>query len=759
MHLLLFTLLCAVCNSAFANCEMIITSHGISAATQNWISPDGRVCNVILTLNFSFEVTDTVCVLDPYDVCYAKSECLISLDDVMIMRRIDIPNDPWQVIPNIAVSEYPSDETPCFVGSGTTTREPENSLLRCYDEQNEPLCDASPIRTITATAEGNVGMALGCGTWEIRYFLTDQGSWDMMYDNIDSQGWLRQSRSILYGSPCNYGWGVPFETPVDIEAEADASSMSDAYATITVSDCEASPPESSISLKFHKYLSSSLQEDSSWLPEPGDSVGLVFSYSSSVADSITVRYNIGRISMWAGECMNSPYAAPPPRQTDFAGDIPSNDFSMMNGDYFPHFDCWIGQPSRYTLYVKDVLGQLTRSGQEVRPTTPIKNVTGYSIAFLRADKKFYGTSILDTLWIRARDYGMYCEVTPEAFGRNGKKAFISNRVTAFGDTTITVAVPRDDDGLRAYNNGFSHGDYMADAWEFSHCGCTNIKNIVNFHPFQDVDTFSVDRDSIPEGRGRDGDNFANWEEYRGFLVYSDSSVMHSPHEIRRTDPMRKTFIVKIDTSISDFLAVGLPSYWNSWDEPEWYFTDVAFPDSLMRLSRYRFSQEKTVDSNRTGGFKSYPPFAATSNSPLASEQRQNVLMFTAYDSLLDIQNLGPSRPGTIGKTVAPNCNNQSHEIVPECVWYIWVFRERILNYFADSFYVSNSSLREDDLRRLLAFTIAHEAGHAVDMDHIPSGIMIGSLPLESSGRLNVQDSTFTYTSKAEFNIILERHSP
>lgn len=753
MILVLVVMILGMTQNGYADCDVSGVTCSISGATQNWISPDGRACNAIFDMSFAFEMTDTLCREFPNEDCAPNEQCVPQLFDIFMMRRTDVPNDDWQVVPNSAFSEFPDDGSPCAIGAYNWYAETIPDPWRCWDSTGNPLCNDPPLKRHYVSQYGSAGLALPCGSWEIRYLLV-RWSWDQMYDNEDPGYWLRQSQSVLAGSRCGWAPGDPFPLPIDIEAEADSQAIVSQTIFLTAENCDTLPPPSNIVLKFEKYVSTSGDSAANWLPTPGDSIGLVYSWNSENPDSVTMRHHIVRISMWAGKCMNSPYAAKGPTQTMFNGDIPDTSTSMMLGDSFPHFDVWVGNPIKYKLTVKDLVDTLARNGRRAGPETPLENRTNYSIGSIRAEISSTGTSGGDTLWIKTRDYASYCEVRTEAAGRDGKKTFVLPFETGFGLSNV-VTVPRDHDGTAAYNNGFSEGDYMADFWEMQACSCTDIRT---FHPFIAVNGVSADKDGVPEGRKRDGDNFANWEEYRGFMVYGDSSVIHSPHKHLRTDPTRKTFIAKIDTSIDEFLAPGLPTYWNSWTEPQLLFTDSAFPDSLMSTLSRRRQPRKIIDANIIGAFQYYPPYSVPTNVPPSLLEFQNVIIVTAFNPRLDIDAYAPIGDSTLARTNASS-DIRFNEIVPSHVRYIWIASEKIDSLFNDAYYIGHPSDLVPDRQRLLRATLSHELGHTVDMSHVDGGIMYYAIPIEASGRVNVTATTFADTSKSEFSIKLQGTNP
>ena len=382
-------------------------------------------------------------------------------------------------------------------------------------------------RTVTVT--GNVLISIPCGTWTIHY-VVDAYPWDYFW--ATPGGWGAQGMQALLGSDGRnfffYNWR-PLSgeyTILDFVNDEPCIHLID---EVTASICGPSPIDAHVQIRFDGYIESDGSDGTDWLPSPGDSIGLKFSYTSSESGPINVRYTIADISMWAGHCMNAPWASPAPQHTGLSGDVPD----PITGTQFD-FDAWVGNPDQYDLKVYDLKSELDPMYADYLqlPDSVCFDSLSKSISTIVAEKEVPGPRAEDILWIVARDYGMDCSVTPTASAYEGKLAFMQPLVTEFGDSVYNVTVPRDNDEIDTISNGFANGDFMGDAWEEMHFPDSLGYDIREIQPFIDTSAAAagypvMDKDSIPRGREVnhrywDGDYLTNWEEYRGFLVLSDS---------------------------------------------------------------------------------------------------------------------------------------------------------------------------------------------------------------------------------------------
>lgn len=76
MFLLILAMIAGIFGESVADCEIAVTSLSLSAATQDWTSADGRLCNSVFDFEFSFLMHDTLCNEDANNYCRADVDCV-----------------------------------------------------------------------------------------------------------------------------------------------------------------------------------------------------------------------------------------------------------------------------------------------------------------------------------------------------------------------------------------------------------------------------------------------------------------------------------------------------------------------------------------------------------------------------------------------------------------------------------------------------------------------------------------------------------
>ncbi|MBU0692819.1 hypothetical protein KKH18_13530 [bacterium] len=576
---------------------------------------------------------------------------------------------------------------------------------------------------------GNVLVSIPCGTWTIHYVI-DGMRWDFYWAYPPSYHCRQGMQALMGGDGAEYNslWSLAWTYPIlDYVEDHSWIHLTD---EVTASLCGPSPIDAHVQIHFNGYVKPDGSDGKDWLPSPGDSIGLKFGFQSDVTGPINVRYTISDISMWAGRCMNEPWAAPAPRHTGLKGEAPN----PITGTQF-YFDAWIGDPAQYDLKVYDLKSSLDPLYAEYMgiPDSVSFDSLSKSISTLVAEKEVRGPSSDDILWIVARDYGMDCSVTPTASAFQGKLAFMQALVTEFGDSVYNVTVPRDNDGIDTLSVGFATGDFMADAWEEKCFPDSLGYDIREIQPFIDTAATAasypvMDKDSIPRGRKVlncywDGDYLTNWEEYRGFIVLSDSLDITSDSTHRRTNPREKTVFVHFRPDIQSDVADNIPKFIFQMPGVDVYNTNY------LQTNLERNSSERKISENRTGASTLYPPLLYPRSVPINDSYRPNAVTFwraltsdndpiNDLDTLYSIQN-GIAR-FSFGGTISHGFAFHGEKVViPSVTSRIIVRTGSIYQYGRlSSYYDTDSELWRNTYSRLIQRNISHEFGHSVGMNHV-----------------------------------------
>jgi hypothetical protein len=269
--------------------------------------------------------------------------------------------------------------------------------------------------------------------------------------------------------------------------------------------------------------------DSSWLPVPGDSIGLIFEFEEG--DTAHIRYNICFISDFWGEYMNDSYADPYERPTTESGRC---------GEFF---DLWVDTlaDEDHRIEVVDTVGYcLDPANSNELSKKQFNTIFAYTKKPVHED----------TLYIKCRDYGANALVW---VGRPTKQGSYPNpddpdflNAEEDGDTAHFIPIPMDFDGYRQIGvfddiqPNQAVGDGMADIWEQKQADWYNAHQphgtpeitIREIWPVYKIDTLGgafgdftteaelADVDEYCEGSGEyPGDGLNTFEEYRGFEVF------------------------------------------------------------------------------------------------------------------------------------------------------------------------------------------------------------------------------------------------
>ncbi len=473
-----------------------------------------------------------------------------------------------------------------------------------------------------------------------------------------------------------------------------------------------------------------------WLPVPNDTIGLKFEITSSGTSDSRITFIIWDISAWQGQAMNFPApSARAPWHTNHYFKNPGN----SNGNEYD-FDFWLAHPELYEVKVIDTLTAVDaidlysyRGWQQHGDTLRARDL--YNTTLRRSRKTIIARTRQPVvsghkLELVARDYAAHCLVTP-VIESEGKSNFMV-WTTSLSESTNCISVPRDEDGYKMYSHNV--GDYLADAWEEEvFLGDSLRKNWPFSHPDSVADTTTMyeDDDHIFVGRGFDGDDLLNFEEYRGFLVASDPSQPHDTlnYEHIRTNPKQKDVFLYFHPALAnsqlipEFFGNIAPGYVGMLDSSIGIsVTDYSvLKNKLSEDMSARVKQNKSVSFNRKGSTMLCPPvFIPQDSLPgrlgVKSAQvlsfwpwifSEGPMRFTAQTLMQVVyRGQGDHDGGGIPATI-------SRVLLNYPLWHSFYSWER----YDDS---TNTNYWDDwvfDVTEGLRISIAHEFGHCVGLLH------------------------------------------
>jgi len=722
--------------------------------------------------------------------------------DHLVYQNLDDTTDTGRAISARSIDELSPDSEP---GIGTVLY--NEVLLECIatDSTPEGFCDTARVE-ISYLVYATIELTLPpCGNWRIWYVL-DHMSWNMFCGiNNDPRYGVYDTRCVMRRAPA---WGSRCAgIDTNLVWHIQNNSFDYTFIDVDMGECEEFPPtEDEVKTAFTGYIKPDGSDGRNWLPTPGDSIGLVFEFQTDPpGQQFNLVYHIWDMTMWQGECMNSPrfddftqirHRDIAPHTTGFAGQVPWDSLEK-----FRFWDFTVGDPESYGYYVRDTVTYLaTAPGNywrlpgdtlliEPQPQYPLQEgrplFRTEIIAYATTDQE------VDTLWLKARDYAAHCIVTPEVGGGKDRRMRMWHPDSAYVlDSLWSITVPFDYDG----NNdvGVNYGDYMADAWEYEFAKQWQdsewvTQDIVYFRPFVTPFHGISDSDLVVKGRGIEGDNFCNFAEYRGLMIADDSTKTSAGHSHRRLHPVRKSLIIHVRNNMDEDLENQsvldlMPGYIYQLQIDTSSFTDttridtleILFTDSIRFLPvKYSVNDQSAIEAvrfdsvyrdinyNRAGAGLWYFGFGEPTTFPMSALDTIRAATFWYWDegrelAFLSTQNVNPA--GNLGYTVFFHPafqSGQERSLVPNLdrrtVVNIWNYRR-----IHQSYYVSDS-LWNEDFSRMCKRTIAHEIGHAVGMFHTP--INTTERTIMTPWRLNpitnhfeIQDSVFADTSKAEISI-------
>jgi hypothetical protein len=387
-------------------------------------------------------------------------------------------------------------------------------------------------------------------------------------------------------------------------------------------------------------------------------------------------------------------------------------------DAFKQFDITVGQPSQYQFLVTDRNSLVASYGRRA------DSLTGPGIDPLPGDHPYQNTYIVaetlepvedsDTLWIKTRDFAAHCLVTPIIANLGGKEPDLIS-FSPLDDTLYTVNVPRDYDGYAGI--GINYGDQMADAWEEVAFACTTC--IDTIYPFLQTDGTLADYDTLPHGRGFNGDYLTNFEEYRGVMIDTLPRDSLPGTAYKRIDPLTKSAFLYLRPSIERDIRVQMPAYTDSAKDVEInYISSLLLPDDETAESyRYNF-RLREVNFNRKGASRWYIGHSLPTQNAVPANPKPRAITFWTWagDSIRYRREVFGITYGdsTFVKIVG---SDTLKAYVPSSTNRCIVALGNIQRYRNNAYYLLHQGNWAGDYSNTIKHVFTHEFGHAIGMWH------------------------------------------
>ncbi len=708
--------------------------------------------------------------------------------DHLVLQNLEDPKDRGHAIPRYAVSELQGNGD----GQFGILAYWEHRDFCDYSDTNYTICDSAQWSwRWTGEAWGAITVP-GCGQWRL-YYVADGKAWLKFCApcNTDTCAVVTERTFMIEGGQMGIGDCAGIDNDL-VGYITTTPNITYNYVDLTLPPCPEPPPLPGQTIaRFNKYVKPDGTDGKDWLPSPKDSIGLVFDVTTDPPGlQYDMGYHIWDMSMWKGECMNSPrYDSSTvvgqmdidPHPYNFQGVVDS-----LLLDTFRYWDFTVGQPWKYHFIVYDSVSYIGRGPANPwrMPDDTVGHFSDPHVQF-PPSRPLYRTDIIafhrssaprDTLWLRCRDYGAHCLVTPEVGG--GKDRRMQPYFAPFDQRVWTITVPYDYDGYQ--DVGVSYGDCMNDKWEAQVCNCTAIQQ---FRPFVTMlpRRGPADFDDKPVGRDIDGDSWCNFAEYRGVIIRNDSTLQDTSKRHQRLDPLRKSVVIHVRSNMhilgpGDSVLTQMPGYIYKLQVPhlpqypdtvEIYFTDsIRFrraasaisDEAMIELRRFTHSG-RDINYNRVGSGLWYYGFGMPTTGPMDGDGVIKAETHWAWDrtrepSDLREHHLNPD--GILGVTLwvlRPFGTPENGATIPN-----WTVRTVVqidkFNAIRDDIYHGDSLHWQQDFPKECKKVIAHEFGHTVGMLHPPEGttlrtIMNGSV--YGPGGFTIADSVFSDSSRDQFS--------
>ncbi|MCL4305957.1 hypothetical protein KJZ99_08580 [bacterium] len=725
-----------------------------------------------------------------------------------MFQNLDDPDDKGRAFTEESVAVLNEDNYP-RLGQHWYREE----VLNCYRDQDDPsgFCDSAIVR-VTASGELLLKAPLGpCGRWRIWYVVDSNPWFTFCGGNNDPEYGVTAMRCFMFQPRLQDDDCAGIDT--NLVAYLQNVTVMQMSLDVNLGECEEYPPfAGEVKTDFLGYIDSQGNDGRSWLPTPGDSIGLVFQFSpDSSLGVFDIRYHIWDMSMWQGECMNSPrfddstrfgQRDTEPHTMGFSGPVPWDSL-----DKFRYWDYTVGYPEKYGYYVFDTVQTIASAPGNYwflpGDTIQVNPQPNYPFP---AGRELFKTDIIayiaqanveyDTLWLKALDYGAHSIVTPEVGPGKDRRMKMWHPDSAYiVDSLWSITVPFDYDGY--YDAGVNYGDCMSDAWESRVAkywqGSSWVPiDIRYFRPFVTPFLGITDYDIVPQGRLIDGDSLCNFAEYRGLMITDDSTDTSAGNSHRRLDPRKKSVIVHVrndmgqDPNNREVLDLMPGFIYKSFTDTAAFDTvnridtlEILFTDSIrFSPTKYRIDDQATIENvrlmigdtdvygrdinfNRVGASLWYFGLGYPSPYPMSKTDTVRAVTFWTWrrDVEYDEMIRGNANPETDlgitwqGATDFGTTDNGAS--IPNNTARSIVNLNAYANY--RDLYVSDS-LWQVDFPFAYSRTIAHEFGHTVGMLHQSDNIVIRTIMSKykflSTRRffLTSTDSTYSDESKAQISI-------